>query len=157
MRAEVDHAAPFQHADAIRVTHRGEAMRDQDRRGVTRGREDAVEDLGLAPDVELGRRLVEEHDTGAEPHRAQGPRERDTLPLAARQVRPTRVAARQDRVETGEARRTGLREGPRDHVVRRAARSHVVAQRQLEANAALKYRGQAREPNLTVTVAESDV
>src|SRR3989441_13079484 len=57
--AELDHAAVLQHADAVGVAHRREAVRDQDRGSVPRGGEDAVEDLGLAADVELGGRLVE--------------------------------------------------------------------------------------------------
>ena len=103
-----------------------------------RGGEDAVEDLGLAADVELGGRLVEQHQAGAEPDGAQRPRQRDPLPLAAGQVGAAGIPARQHRVETGETRGAGLDERPIDHLVshvaRRAGRSHVVPQRQLEAS-----------------------
>src|SRR5881396_3381314 len=71
VRAELDHLAVLQHADAIGVAHRREAVRDEDRRGVPRGCEDAVEDLRLTADVELGRGLVEQHQPGAEPHGAR--------------------------------------------------------------------------------------
>jgi len=48
-----------------------------------RGGEDAVEDLGLAAHVELRGGLVEKHQTGPQPHRAEGAGESDTLPLPA--------------------------------------------------------------------------
>src|SRR5947209_7028597 len=42
VRAELDHPAVLEHADAVGVTHRREAMGDEDRGGMTRRREDAV-------------------------------------------------------------------------------------------------------------------
>ena len=92
-------------ADAVGLTHGGEAVRDEDRRAVTRGGEEPVEDLGFAPDVELRGRLVEQHDARAELHGAQRARQRDALPLPARRVGAAVVAARQHRVELGQVRR----------------------------------------------------
>ena len=99
VRAELDDAAVLEHADAVGVAHRGEAVRDEDRRAVARGGEDAVEDLRFAAHVELRGRLVEQHDAGAELHGAQRARERDALPLAAREIGAAVVAAGQHRVE----------------------------------------------------------
>src|SRR5262245_25196276 len=53
VRAEFDDLAVFEHADAVRVAHRGEPMRDKDGRAVSAGSQDAVEDLRLAANVEL--------------------------------------------------------------------------------------------------------
>ena len=71
---------------------------------VTRRREDALEDLGLAAHVELRRRLVEQDDAGAGRDRAQRAGERDALPLPAGEIGAAGVAAREDRVEAGERR-----------------------------------------------------
>src|SRR5207253_2869812 len=148
------------HADRICVAHRREAVRDEDRGGAARGGENAIEDLGLAPDVELGRWLIEQHQAGSQLHGAQCPRQRDPLPLAARQVRTAGVAAGQHRVEAGESSGTRLREGPLDHLVwhvaRGAARSHVVTQRQLEADEVLEDGGETRAPCLQLERAEVD-
>ena len=85
--------------------------------------QDAVEDLRLAAHVELRGRLVEQHDAGAEPHRAQRARQRDALPLPAGQVGAALVAAGQHRVEVGEVGRAGRLERRANHVVGRAARA----------------------------------
>src|SRR5256884_4338228 len=114
--AELDHLAVLQHADAVGVAHRREGGTDEARGGAAGGGENAVEDLGLAPDVELGRWLIEQRQAGSQLHGAQCPRQRDPLPLAARQVRTAGVAAGQHRVEAGESSGTGLREGPLDHL-----------------------------------------
>src|SRR5437870_3644891 len=47
VRAELDHPAVLEHADAVGVAHRGKTMRDEDGRAMPGGGEDAVEDLGL--------------------------------------------------------------------------------------------------------------
>ena len=73
-----------------------------------RGGEDAFEDLGLAAHVELGRRLVQQHHTRTQPHRAEGPRQRDALPLATGEIRSAGVAPRQNGIETCQARGAGL-------------------------------------------------
>src|SRR5438128_96331 len=101
--AELDHLAVLEHTDAIRVAHRREAVRDQNRNGMTRGGQDAIEDLGLGAYVELSGRLIEEHQAGAETHGAKRPRKRDALPLATGQVRTARVAACEYRVEISQA------------------------------------------------------
>src|SRR5581483_12314533 len=58
VRAELDHAPLLEHADAIRMADGGEPVRNQDRRAVAGRLENAIEDLGLAPHVELRGRLV---------------------------------------------------------------------------------------------------
>src|SRR5690349_20156769 len=57
MRAELDDPPLLQHADAVDVAHRRKAMRNEDRRAVARGREETLEDLGFATDVQLRGRL----------------------------------------------------------------------------------------------------
>src|SRR5215470_11600266 len=64
--AELDHPAVLQDADAIRVAHRGETMRDQNGGGLPRGLENPIEDLCLPAYVELRGGLVEQHQTGTE-------------------------------------------------------------------------------------------
>src|SRR5206468_1488947 len=92
VRAELDDPAVFEHADAVGVADRRKAMRDEDGGAVTTGSQDAVEDLGLAADVELGRWFIEQHDAGAELYGTQGSRQRDTLPLPARKIGTAFVA-----------------------------------------------------------------
>src|SRR5881628_419046 len=106
--AQLDNPAVLEHTDAVGVTHSRKPMRDQDRRRPTGGREDAVEDLGLAADVELGGGLVEQHQPRPEPHRTQRPGEGDTLPLATRELRTARVAAGERCVERREPCSAGL-------------------------------------------------
>ena len=72
---------------------------------MTCGGEHALEDLRLAAHVELRGRLVEQHQAGAQPHRAQRARERDALPLPAGQIGAAFVAARQHGVEVGQPAR----------------------------------------------------
>src|SRR6476660_1873839 len=96
--AELDHLAALQDADAVRVAHGREAVRNEDRRHLPGGGHDTVEYLRLAPHVELGGRLVQEDDPGACPHGRERPRESDPLPLAARELRAPRVAAGEDRL-----------------------------------------------------------
>ena len=81
--AVLDQPASLDHGDTVGQAHGREAVGDEDRRHAVRRREDAVEDLGLAPHVELGGRLVEQHDTRTEPDGAQRARQRDALPLTA--------------------------------------------------------------------------
>ena len=92
---ELDHAAVFEHADAVGLTHGREAVRDQDRGGVAGRGEDPGEDLGFAPHVELCGRLVEQHEARALLDGAERARQRDALPLATRQIGAARIAARQ--------------------------------------------------------------
>ena len=113
MGAELDDPTVLEHADAVGVADGREAVRDQDRGAVAGGGQDALEDLGLAAHVELGGRLVEQHDAGATAHRRQGPGQRDALPLAAGQVGAALVALGQDGVELGQTGRPRPRPAPR--------------------------------------------
>src|SRR5204862_4809823 len=105
--AELDNTPMLEHADAVGVTDRRKAMRDQDCRALAGCRQDAVEDLGFAAHVELSGRLVEEHESGAEPYRAQGASERDTPPLPTRAVGRIRVATSQPDSEDRQTRPAG--------------------------------------------------
>ena len=66
VRSQLDDPALLQHADAVGETDRREAMRDEDRRTVTRLGKDALEDLGFTAHVQLRGRLVENHDARAD-------------------------------------------------------------------------------------------
>src|SRR5206468_7887771 len=101
VRSELDDPAVLEHADAIGVAYRGKTVRDEDRRAMARRGEDPVEDFRFAPHVELRGRFVEQDHAGPKLHGAQRARERDALPLAARQIGPIVVAAGQHRVQTG--------------------------------------------------------
>src|SRR5262245_403408 len=133
-----------------------ETVRDQDRGRVARGGENAVEDLGLAPHIELCGGLIEQHQTRADPHGAERAGQRKALPLAAGEVRAAWVAAREDSVEIGEAEGAGSGERRLDHIIGSAGWSDVVAQRQLEADEVLKHGGQARTPRVEIESAEVD-
>ena len=106
--AQLDHPAVLDHADAVGQPHGREPVGHEDRRAVAGRGEDPLEDLGLAPDVELGGRLVEQHHPGSEPHLRQRPGEGDPLPLTARQVDAAVVGPGQHHVEAGEAVRAGV-------------------------------------------------
>src|SRR6266550_2531871 len=101
MCAELDDPAVLQYADAIGMAHRGEAMRDQDGRAMPRSGEQAIENLRFPAHVELRSRLIEQHDAGAEFDGGQRSRERNALPLAARQVGAAVIPAGQHRVQGG--------------------------------------------------------
>jgi len=92
----------LEHTDAIGMAHGREPMRDQNRRRVPGRAKDAIENLGFAADVELRRRLVEQHEAGADVHRAQRTGQRHALPLPTRQIGAVLVAAREDGIEIGE-------------------------------------------------------
>src|SRR5229473_5481908 len=83
VRAELDHPAVLEHADAIGMADRGEAMGDQDGRAMPRRGQQAIENLRFPAHVELRRRLVKQHDAGAHRDGRQSSGERDALPLAA--------------------------------------------------------------------------
>ena len=70
--------------------------------------DELVEELGLGPDVERGRRLVEHQQARARLERVQRPRDRDPLPLAAGQVGAALVGAGQGGVEAGRQRVDGV-------------------------------------------------
>src|SRR6516165_1968851 len=127
-------------------------MRNEDRRAMTRLREDAIEDLGLAPHVELRRGLVENDDARTQPDRTQGARKSDSLPLAARQIDPAVVAAREDGVERREIRCACRFECVQELGVSRGSCAEtmpgadVVAERPLEADEILEHCGNPRAP-----------
>jgi hypothetical protein len=146
VRAKLDDLTVLEHADAVGVAHRGKPMRDQDGRALATGSQDAIEDLRLAPNVELRRRFIQQHDAGALLYRAQGARQGDTLPLPARKVGAALVTACQHRVETGEVGRAGRLERRPHHGVRRARWGDVFAKGQLESDEILEHGGQARPP-----------
>src|SRR6266542_3793953 len=84
--SEFNHFAVFQHADSIGASHGGKTVGDEDRGGLARGFEDAIENLSLAPHIELGRWLVQQYHSGAQSNRGQRSRQRDALPLASGKV-----------------------------------------------------------------------
>ena len=89
-------ASVLEHADPVGMAHGREAMRDENRRTAADRAElgqHAIENLRLAPHVELRGRFVEQDDAGAEADRAQRARQRNTLPLAAGEVGAAVVAA----------------------------------------------------------------
>src|SRR5437899_2740381 len=69
--AQFSNPAVLEHADAVGMAHRREAVRDQNRGGVTRGGEDTIENFGFTANVELGGRLIQQHQPGAEAYRAK--------------------------------------------------------------------------------------
>ena len=121
-----------------------------------RRRQDAFEDFRFATDVELRRRFVENHDAGTKPDRAERTSQRNALPLAAGQVDPVFVAARQHGIEGRELFGAGRFERLPDNVVRRASWSDVVADRQFEADEVLEHRGDPRTPGLEIEVPHVD-
>src|SRR5580658_7685199 len=82
----LEHPPLVQHADMISPPHRREAMRDDQRGRPGRELQEPVEEVGLAPGIQPGGRLVQDQDRGAVPHREQRTGQRDPLPLPARQV-----------------------------------------------------------------------
>ena len=118
-------------------------MRSACRRRVSGRGENAVEDLGFAPHVELSCRLVEDDDAGPGPDGAKGSCQRDTLPLTARQVGPAFVSAGKDRIERRQVGGATLFERFTNGLVRRASGRHILAQRQLEPREVLEERGQS--------------
>jgi hypothetical protein len=71
------------HLDAVRLDHRREPVRDDDRRAAPHQPLEGLLDERLAPGVERARGLVEDEDPGILQH---GPRDRDPLPLPAREL-----------------------------------------------------------------------
>src|SRR3984885_15744873 len=134
MRPKLDHLAVLEYADAVRMPHRREAVRNQNRGGVARGGENAVEDLSLAANIDLSGGFVEQHQARAEAYRAERACQSNALPLPAGEVRAIGIGARQDRVEMRQTRGSRLLERPANLVFGSPGRRHVVAQWQFEAN-----------------------
>lgn len=65
MRSEFDHMPLLKNTDAIRLAHGREPVRDQDRGAVACGRQQPLEDLRFASNIELRGGFIEQHDTGA--------------------------------------------------------------------------------------------
>ena len=82
VRARVEHRALVDHDDAIGQRERRLPVRDEDRRAGARDAAQGRVDLLLDPRVDRRRRVVEQEDLRVGEQRA---RERDPLPLAARQ------------------------------------------------------------------------
>src|SRR5579875_2551251 len=154
VRAELDDAAVLENADTVGLADSGEAMGDQNGGALAGGGEQAFEYFGFASHVELCGWLVEQHEAGSEFDGSEGSGERHALPLAAGQISAAGVAARQDRIEFGEVRRSGGCKRRVDDVVRRARGSYVVAHRQLKPHEILKHGGDAGAPGGKIECAE---
>jgi len=85
VRALLDDAAVVEHDEPVGVAERAEAVRDRDRRPAPDEPGQGVLDLGLGLGVDRARRLVEDQDARV---LEEGPRDRDPLPLAARELGP---------------------------------------------------------------------
>jgi len=90
--------------------------------------------------------------------RRERPRQGDPLPLAARKLGATLVAAGEHGVQLGEVRRAGLPERAWIAASRPAGeeRVDVLAERQLEADEVLEHRGEAGAPGVEVDLAQVD-
>ena len=114
--------------------------------------EDAVEDLRLATNVELRGWLVQQDDAGSELDGAQRARQRDALPLAARQVGAALVASGEHRVEGGQVRRASRRRARRGSPCLGAPAGATLSRSgQLESGEILEYRGQTRRARIRAT------
>src|SRR5690606_29025533 len=113
--AAFDDAALIHDDDEIRAAHRREAVRDQDGDLVPGQRAEVLEDFRFGLGVHGRRRLVEHEELGAAAH--EGARERDALPLPAREL----LAA----VEPAPERRLVALRQRLDELVRAAARRGV--------------------------------
>ena len=82
MRAALDDLAAFQHQNLIGAANRRQPVGDDEGRPPGAQRPQAVLDERFALAVEARRRLVEDEDAGI---RQDGARDRDALPLAARE------------------------------------------------------------------------
>src|SRR5207248_95708 len=82
MSSQFNDSAVFENADAVRVTNGRKTVRYEDRRAVTRCREDAIENLGFTSNIQLGGRFVEKHDSRSHAHRTKSARQCDALPLS---------------------------------------------------------------------------
>ena len=85
---------------------------------------------------------------------AQRARQRDALPLAAREIGSALVGAGQDGAERRQSLRSRGFERAKHHLVWRAGGRDVVPQRQLEPDEVLEDRGQPRPPLRHVQLAQ---
>ncbi len=108
-------------------------MGDQDGGDLSGGRQKPVEDLRLAADVELGCRLVEQHQSGSPPDCAQRAGQCDPLPLPAREIGAPGVALGQRCIQFGQLVGAGISERRSYVIVGRSATGvHVLPEGQLE-------------------------
>src|SRR5215469_7686453 len=154
VRAEFDHAPVLEYADASGMANGGESVRDQNSGTVSRRPEQALEDFGLAPHIQLGRGLIEQYETCAHLYRDQGSCQRNALPLTTGQLRSARITFGEHGIQRGEILRTSSFECFVDQVVWRAVRGHIVPKRQFQSNEVLENRSNARAPGLQIKVAE---
>ena len=145
-------SAAFEDDDPIGHPHRGEAVRDQDRRPPHRQLAEAIEHRVLRLGVERRGGLVENEDVGLLAHEAA--RERDLLPLTARELDAVLEPAPERRLDAGaEARdeRVGaaVLHGALDprHLLEvvDAPHAHVLAQLQLVLVEVLEHDAEPRE------------
>ena len=146
VRADVVNAAALEDEDRIRIHQRGEAVRDDNQGAALRDAQQVGVDDRLAVGVERARRLVEDQDARIADQRAG---DRETLPLAARQVCRALldkglIAARQaldELLGAGEPRRlhdfleTRIGLGGGNRLTDRAAEQKVLLQHDTEAGA----------------------
>ena len=105
-----DDAAALEHEDAVGHAHRREAVRDEDRRAPLGELAEALEDGVLGLGVERGGGLVEHEDVRLLAH--EGARERDLLPLPARELGAVLEPAAERRLEPARQRRRRPRSAP---------------------------------------------
>jgi len=131
-------------------------MRDQDGGGLPGRGQQAIEDLRFSADVELRRRLIEQHHAGAEADGGERPGQRDALPLAAGKVGAPTVSAGQHGIERGQVGRSRRLKSGLHYLVGRACRGHVVAQWQLQANEVLEDGRDPRPPRCQIKLPQVD-
>src|SRR5262249_40217511 len=104
MAATLDDAATIEHRDLIRHAHRREAVRDENGDALARELAEVLEHLGLRLRIHRRGWLIEHQDIRTGAH--EGTRQRDLLPLTARELAAIaeplaelRVIARWQRVD----------------------------------------------------------
>ena len=149
-----DTAAVDDH-DALRAADRRESVADDHARDAVGQLEEAVIEVRLGANIEMGGRLVQHEHTRSAAHRVEGAGERDALPLAARQISPALVLPAQRRRPTsveggddvGDARVVGdLGEGRVVGLAMNGTPRDVLGGRQREAHEVLKDRRHAPVP-----------
>ena len=157
VRAQLDHPAVFQDADAVGMAHGREAVRNQDGGGVARGGQNALEDFRFAAHVELGGGFIQQHHSRAQSSRrttrapgrcAATGRRRDRCRLHSPRRAPCRGSARCAAPASARAASITLSGAP--------AGRNIVAQRQLEADEILEHGGDARAPGIDIELAQID-
>lgn len=110
--AVFDDPAAVQHHDPVGAAYGREPVADENGRQVTGQVEEAVVQIGFGADIQLGRRLVQNEQSGAVLDCGHGPGECDPLPSPAGKVDAARESSRQNRVEpVRQARDDAVRAG----------------------------------------------